>query len=608
MFLLDNQLIAQEKEFDKRTPFNAVKYIEDIPFVLIDEEWREISSIEGYHISKYIELAVIYDPLNWKKAFHRWIHYMFDDLEIERDEYVDVSFLVDDDIKSKRFLLKLENRELATTFHDSISKIRNLNREIIEIVPSKFEYLTKRIYGNNGNKENWVTRDEALSDLNYLEYELNESYSYLTLNNFDYTLGLDAIRNAIGKGINKRDFALQLKMFLANFGDGHTSVSFKSLGNFKSLPFRILKHKNCFYAVDPDRKSAFEENFPILKSINGIEIDQLFETAAQIVSKTTYGYVESSSLSYMRYIEFVLRLLGMDVTNYVDVKFYNVELNKSVYKKIEIGDFDLPNLRLDKILYDSILENQIGYLAFNLKMFREDTLLNELKDAMTRLGDTKSLVIDIRGNGGGSRDFLVTLMPYFIKEPTVLNVGRYRVDYNPSLVPKNGFLERRFLFPLNADDEVLEGRSDSFQKCVLNFNKTFKPKVEISDTLFSAFHYMVSYPLNSEDIFYNKTVIVLVDENCFSASDIFAAGIQQAPNVLLMGNVTGGGSGYADTKLLPFSNISLRLSRMFSYQPNGENYDGVGVTPDIHIPKTLLDKMGITDSQLDFAINYLSKK
>ena len=59
------------------------------------------------------------------------------------------------------------------------------------------------------------------------------------------------------------------------------------------------------------------------------------------------------------------------------------------------------------------LDGGIGYLRV-ARMESDDEFLDGLRTAMGAFRDTQGLVIDVRGNGGGSRLALKTLLPYFI--------------------------------------------------------------------------------------------------------------------------------------------------------------------------------------------------
>jgi len=236
-------------------------------------------------------------------------------------------------------------------------------------------------------------------------------------------------------------------------------------------------------------------------------------------------------------------------------------------------------------------------------MDRDDKFISSLHKAMTEFKGTHGLIIDIRGNGGGNRAPLKALLPYFIKTPKVTNVAKYRVNSDEDSNPKNGYLQARYAYP-----EDYEAYTKAERKSIKKFKISFIPTKEVASEKFTDYHYMVVSPTNEQETYYyDKPVIVLVDEACFSASDIFAAGIRQGDKVRLLGNTTGGGSGFSKNRRLPNSLIKVKLSRIFSYQPDGNLYDGHGVIPDIKVDYTLEDKLGKTDSQLKKAKEILSK-
>jgi carboxyl-terminal processing protease len=78
-------------------------------------------------------------------------------------------------------------------------------------------------------------------------------------------------------------------------------------------------------------------------------------------------------------------------------------------------------------------------------------------------------------------------------------------------------------------------------------------------------------------------LIVLVDENSASASEIFAAAIQENGRGLIVGRRTYG-KGSVQT-LFPLQSISagLRLTTAKFYSPNGRDMAGAGVQPDVPV-------------------------
>jgi C-terminal processing protease CtpA/Prc len=103
-------------------------------------------------------------------------------------------------------------------------------------------------------------------------------------------------------------------------------------------------------------------------------------------------------------------------------------------------------------------------------------------------------------------------------------------------------------------------------------------------------------------------VVMLMNSGNFSACDIFLGAFKGWKNVTLMGRPSGGGSGCAQEYRLSNSGIRIYLSRMASFQPSGELYDGNGVQPDIVVEPLGTDFIGQTDTALDKAIQYIGEK
>ena len=106
---------------------------------------------------------------------------------------------------------------------------------------------------------------------------------------------------------------------------------------------------------------------------------------------------------------------------------------------------------------------------------------------------------------------------------------------------------------------------------------------------------------------YDRPLIILLNTNCFSATDIFLGAFHGRRNVTLMGTRSGGGSGRSRSEALPNSQLTIRMSTMASFRPNGQRYDGKGVAPDVEMRPILSDLLGSTDSVLDAAVKRLTR-
>ncbi len=604
-----------EKELDERTPFDKVLYIDEAPHIEVDGNWVELLSIENIAIDTFTQIAQEEELKDWKEGFHSYFNYLLYDLDIHKEQDISATYSQNNIEKSILLPLKVENSELAKAFHDSIVKSNRIDRIHHSIIPDDYEYLFTRVDGHEQTDESWLKGEEAIHDLEYLEWEIENNYSYKDLTGFDYRIGLDAIRSDLNNGITKRDFALQLKMLMANFGDGHSRVPFSNLlkgRSVKWLPFKIVKHGDEFYAVDTHTKSDYISGYPQITKVNDVSIEELYALSTQLVPKSTQKFVARSATQYLFYIQLLLQMKGLPVSENVAVEFSNGSGQKSV--SIKLDRYRYPKLVTDHVLKDSIIDGNIGFIAINNGMESRDSFIDSIHLAMRKMKSTDGLIIDIRRNGGGRREPLEELLPYFIKTTKIVNAAHYRIDERLNHHPTMGFLKRRMCYPSNIPEstyhEVEEDASYfDFKQAVDEFSKTFIPSYKVSEGKYSNLHYMAVEPDHSGDkYYYDKSVIVLIDEGCFSASDIFAAGIRKGDNVRLFGNITGGGSGYSKRIYLPNSNVSIKLSRMVSFQPDGNLYDGYGVHPDVEVDYTLSDRMGLTDTMLDKAIELIHKK
>ena len=120
------------------------------------------------------------------------------------------------------------------------------------------------------------------------------------------------------------------------------------------------------------------------------------------------------------------------------------------------------------------------------------------------------------------------------------------------------------------------------RKAIAKFKADFQPQWNPPTDEFSQWHYMVfSKSVDDPQFDYQKPVIILKDEYCFSATDIFLGAFKGWPNVTLVGQASGGGSARSESFQLPKSRISITCASMASFQPDGKLYDTNGIEPDI---------------------------
>jgi C-terminal processing protease CtpA/Prc len=143
------------------------------------------------------------------------------------------------------------------------------------------------------------------------------------------------------------------------------------------------------------------------------------------------------------------------------------------------------------------LENSIGYIQLPDMVTKETSsvFFEYLADFMTAARQSEALIIDVRDNGGGTRDLIQDLAGYFIHPDSVyvVNVTKQRRDL-PLNQELSESLHSRFLFSKAELDHVE-------QRAVSKFMDSFTPMYELDTMKFSEYYY---YVLNGEKISKDK--------------------------------------------------------------------------------------------------------
>lgn len=190
-----------------------------------------------------------------------------------------------------------------------------------------------------------------------------------------------------------------------------------------------------------------------------------------------------------------------------------------------------------KTVGHKMLDNNIGYIQ--IVSFSEDTA-NEFNEAYNDLKNQgmKALVLDLRNNPGGLLTTCVEIAKKLVPKGEII-----------SIVDKQGNKE------------------------------TYSSSLEAPE-----------YPL-----------VVLINKNSASASEILSGAIQDTKAGTIIGN-TSYGKGSVQTILPMFEDDAVKLTIAKYYTPSGRSIDGTGITPDIEIN---LDENATSDTQLDKALEVL---
>ncbi len=443
--------------------------------------------------------------------------------------------------------------------------------------------------------------DEYLADLDEFERRLIDQSSYLTRRGFDYATGIKELRNSINEDTTMADFVPELQKLLMQIGDCHASVSSKAWptrGGY--LPLRPADTAEGVVALALHQDEPLDAECPYLDSIDGVPIERWMAAAARYVPQGSPQLVRRRSLGWIGRVNVIRAELGLPAKEIVIVGLRSADGRKQVEDRLRLTGqgYGVARVRLGKT---RMLDGNVGYLRIPAM---DKRLVESTVEQIKQFRDTAELIIDVRDNGGGTYHLLRAIYGFFVPEeaePYVTNIAAYRLSHRFS---ENNIAYR----PTYRAD--WDGWSNEERIAIKKAADVFRPEWLPPEGKFSEWHYMVldRQPDAADCFFYDKPVVVLCNAGSFSATDGFLSAFSALPQVTLVGESSGGGSGATRRFTLPNTDITVALSSMASFQANGKTFDGNGIEVGVPCKPTLEDFTKGTDSVLQLGVGLLKQK
>jgi C-terminal processing protease CtpA/Prc len=399
-----------------------------------------------------------------------------------------------------------------------------------------------------------ISEEEKIYGLSKIWSELTYNFAFIDRINFD----VDSLYKAtIPKVLAARDneeYINTLREFLYNFENNKTFVwNSQWMYDETDNPVILFDRSIECCVVERVEESLVEKIPP--KSIV-ISVDGKSPTANLRGEKNTAVALEIITPEGDTIVEAVVRNWSKRIRNGEQLKlfppFENNSSSKFGYEEID------------------------GYSIVTLNTFGDSIVVDNFRDKISKINNTKGLIIDVRKNGGGNSKNAKNIAIHLVDRNFIVGPSWKTRIHNAAKKAFGGSRHQGF----ETDPIVLKNQD---------------------------YHNNVAFEINPPDTTeINKgidkvevPIVILQSNQTISAAEDFLIYTMNNPNIKRIGQKSKGNSGQPLSFDLS-NGVAISIVAKRDALPNGDDYIGIGIKPDVEISKN--------EDALIYAINKLNQK
>ncbi|MFV5693765.1 S41 family peptidase [Flavobacterium sp. LT1R49] len=494
---------------------------------------------------------------------------------------------------------------------------------------------------HNKHLNDLITEEKLKSDVDYTYRKLQELhpnlYWYINKEALDYKF--DSLKSTITKPMTSFNFYKKLSPVVAAVRQGHLFVYpptkiltkretraliKKGTGPFSQFDFELFNKK--LYVVKNKSYNKTIQSGTEVVAVNGTKPIDLIKKYNQYYSSDGYNNTFKTNYSGKRFSTFFSNENGIKDSLKFDFKFNDSLKTITIKRKKEdTTGTDSKKNKKKRAVKHKTKSKEIrkkkrvnGYYSIeknynrNLHFLEKDSSIALMKIRSFKIGDyktfykesfskitayqSKTLILDLRNNGGGRVSEIADLYSY-LADSTFVFLDKSEVVSKASLF-KGAYLNGGSL-GFKALKTVFSPIMYTYLLLTVHKSQNGKNYYETQTKPHKV----------SKNAFKGK-IYVLINGGSFSASSIISSNLKGSKRAFFVGEETGGAfngtvAGFMPRIKLPNSDIQIRIGLMYMAAYFKTNLEGHGIFPDMEIIPTIEDRIKENDAEMSWILKDL---
>jgi C-terminal processing protease CtpA/Prc len=389
--------------------------------------------------------------------------------------------------------------------------------------------------------------EDKIYGLSTVWQEVNYNFVFLDRLEFDFDSLYKAYIPRVISAKDNFEYIHTLRRFMNHLNDGHTGIMFSQFyWNTGDYPPVFLKMENDKFYVE-EILMAYSNEIPPgseLISADGIPY-AAYKTKSP--SGNLFGYLNST-------VNLEFKTPDGTIVNKDFTRNFNTLYRTENPPEMVTADSSNND---DWTEFNYEIKNNLSVVQINT--FQNESIVNQFKNLIAQINESKGLILDVRANGGGNGAYAQEIAKHLMSKDHMMTMSWKTRIHNAA---KKAWKEENYID--NTAWEVHNADTVKIDKSL--------PRIEVP-------------------------VVILTSERTFSAAEDFLIYSMSNQKIKRIGSNSAGSSGQPLFIDLP-GGISARICAKRDALPDGTDYIGTGIEPDIRINEH--------EDALTVAIEYLN--